>query len=68
MILRELAQLLQTGRIKAHVQKVLLLEQAGQAQPISKTRRGRGHLVLRAAMEAAWTRIDRARPLLCHLG
>jgi NADPH:quinone reductase-like Zn-dependent oxidoreductase len=48
-ILRELGQLLQMGKLKTYLQKVLPLDQAGQAQSISETGHGRGHLVLHVA-------------------
>jgi NADPH:quinone reductase-like Zn-dependent oxidoreductase len=45
-ILRQLADLLQSGKLKTFIQKVLPLDQAAQAQSISQTGHGRGHLVL----------------------
>jgi NADPH:quinone reductase-like Zn-dependent oxidoreductase len=47
--LRQLGDLLQSGEIKPYVGKVLLLDQAAQAQALSETGHGRGHIVLHVA-------------------
>lgn len=48
-VLRQLNDLLQSGTIKPHVEEVLPLDQAADAQRLSETGHGQGHIILHVA-------------------
>ncbi len=48
-ILKEIAGLIESGKVKPHVQKVFKLEEAVQAHTLSETGHGRGRIVLHVA-------------------
>jgi NADPH:quinone reductase-like Zn-dependent oxidoreductase len=48
-ILRQAAELFDSGKLKPHVREVLLLADAARAQAEGETGHGRGHIVLKVA-------------------